>query len=246
MQQEVYSSFSALENKHWWFTARRKYLNKVISTFFDKKKNYQLCEIGCGTGGNLPMLSGFGTVEAVEMNQQARELVVSKKLNNVTKVHSGYLPDNLPLDKKFDGIFALDVIEHVKDDLSALKVLREHLNDDGFLITTVPAYQWLWSEHDVANHHHRRYTKKQYTKLIESAGYNIRYSSYYNSLLFPLAAVSRLLNHSKDSSLSMPASFINKTFKFIFGLESLWAAKLVMPFGLSIVVVAELKSTNHF
>lgn len=244
MQQQVYNSFSSLESKHWWFTARRKYLNKVISTFFRGRSGLEFCEVGCGTGGNLSMLSDYGTVEAVEMNDQAREIVINKNLPKVTQIHSGYLPDNLPLTKKFDGVFALDVIEHVEDDLSALKVLKGCLKSNGYLVTTVPAYQWLWSKHDEENHHFRRYTKGRYVELIESAGYSVCYSSYYNSLLFPLAAVSRLLGGDKEASLKMPPSFINKTFKFIFGVESLWAAKLTIPFGLSIVVVAENKSTS--
>jgi len=124
--------------------------------------------------------------------------------------------------------------------------LADYLKQDAWLITTVPAYQWLWSAHDDANHHKRRYTKTNYCKLLRSAGYEIHYSSYFNTLLFPLAVISRLIGRVSSNSdqqvysgLSLPAKPINTFLQFLFRLESYWAARLSMPFGLSIVVVAK-------
>lgn len=248
MEQSLYHEFSKLEAKHWWFTGRRRYLQTVIERFFNNTSKLSVCEIGCGTGGNLGILSQFVKTDAVEMNDDARQLAKEKQIKNA-KIHSGYLPDNIPLTEQYDGVFALDVVEHVEDDLAAIKRLKSLVNKDGLLITTVPAYQWLWSKHDIANHHFRRYTKKRYCQLIESAGLEVCYASYFNTILFPLAVLSRLVEFitdkfasNQDATLSMPTAFINRLFSVIFNLESLWASKISMPFGLSIIVVAKHKT----
>ena len=251
MQQHVYSKFSSLEKTHWWFVARRAFIRKVISYFFQNKQ-LEFCEIGCGTGGNLPMLTEFAQVDAVEMNSEARNIIMNKNNNpSLLSINEGHLPNNINLKKTYDGVFSLDVIEHVEDDLSALQSLKPLIKKDGYLILTVPAYQWLWSEHDVANHHYRRYTKAKFEKLIKTAGYEIEYSSYFNTLLFPLAVLSRLFENlftskskPRENTLNMPSAFTNTIFKRIFSLESCWAGKLKMPFGLSIIVVAKIIKHN--
>lgn len=246
MQQQVYTAFSSLEDKHWWFIARRQYIKKIISHFFSDK-DVRFCEIGCGTGGNLPMLSAFGKLDAVEMNDEARATIDISKISNLNSLHAGYLPDDIPLTESYDGVFTLDVIEHVEDDSSAVRAIKPLIKNNGYLVLTVPAYQWLWSSHDEANHHYRRYTKRKIERLLNDAGYTIEYSSYFNTLLFPLAAISRIVaelfklsKNSDEYSLKMPSRLTNTLFKNIFWLESYWAGRLKMPFGLSIIVVAKM------
>jgi len=247
MDQEVYEQFDELENQHWWFCGRREYLNKIIGRLsFSNKETLEFCEIGAGTGGNLPMLCQYATVDAIEMNDAARGKIENKKIAGVKSVQFGFLPNDIPLARKYDGVFSLDVIEHVDEDRHALANLSEYMTDDGWLVTTVPAYQWLWSAHDEANHHKRRYTKSAYTQLIEQAGYTIEYSSYFNTLLFPLAVLERLAARfggkgPESAVVKLPHPVINKVFKAIFGLESFLAGKISLPFGLSIVVVAKKK-----
>lgn len=246
MEQQVYQEFNELEGQHWWFRGRRKYLRRLISSYLSPSSRARsLCEIGSGTGGNLPMLTEFGSVDAVEMDDNARHIIENKKVPGVRLVQGGSLPDHITLDEAYDGVFSLDVIEHVEDDLAALIRLRELLSADGLLFTTVPAYQWLWSAHDDANHHKRRYTKSAYCELLQRAGFEIRYASYFNSLLFPLAVIERLMSKLKPgrkrndkATLTMPAGWLNRVFYGIFGIESAWAGKLRFPFGLSIAVVA--------
>ena len=249
MEQHVYDQFNELEEQHWWFSARRKYLDKIIKSLqFNHNEAHKFCEIGSGTGGNLAMLCRYAKVDAVEMNDDARKIIERKQIAGVQNVFSGYLPDNMPLKKKYDAVFSLDVIEHVEDDQAAVAQIKQYLRDDGWLVTTVPAYQWLWSAHDDANHHKRRYTKTQYCSLLESAGYDIVYASYFNTILFPLAVLERFFtrlvsgNENNDHAvLKLPSKLINTVFTILFGLESNWAGKLRMPFGLSIVVVAKVK-----
>lgn len=246
MESHVYEQFNELENQHWWFKARRAYLERLIGGIFPQgqaNKSLEFCEIGCGTGGNLALLSKFAVVDAIEMNENARNAVQAKNIEGLRSVNAGYLPDNLSLKQEYDGVFALDVIEHVEADAAAVKAICRTVGDDGYFISTVPAYQWLWSPHDVANHHKRRYTLKQYTNLLEQSGFKIQYKSYFNTLLFGLAVVDRLLskNAKKDepASLSLPSKPVNSILEFVFRLERLWAGKFSMPFGLSIVIVAQ-------
>jgi len=249
MDPQVYEDMSSVEGEHWWFVARRKYLARIIEKFVcqQDRKELELCEIGSGTGGNLPLLSQYGRVTAVEMDDVARQIIVDKQLPKVDSIKGGYLPDNIELEQQFDALFLLDVVEHVEDDLGAVAATRPMLNDQGVLVTTVPAYAWLWSKHDVANHHHRRYTLNKYRELMTNAGFDVTYASYFNTILFPLAALARLsesLLASKDSSeidtgLQIPHPSLNAVFNGLFSLESAWAGKLRVPFGLSIVVVAK-------
>ncbi|MDH5389407.1 MAG: methyltransferase domain-containing protein [Gammaproteobacteria bacterium] len=179
---------------------------------------------------------------------QARLLAKSKNIENVTGLYSGYLPDGILLLEQYDGVFSLDVIDHIENGFEAVIGLKNLLAKDGVLIVTVPAYQWLWSANDDANHHFRRYTKKSFSRLLEAAGFKIRYTSYFNSILFPLAVLKRIIENflPKKSigdawEVKMPSSWVNTLLKKLFELECLWAGKLSIPFGLSVVIVAELK-----
>ena len=121
-------------------------------------------------------------------------MIRSKSLPNLRHVTQGYLPDGIPLSETYSAVFALDVVEHVERDGDALATLASMLCPGGKLVLTVPAYQWLWSGHDVANHHFRRYDKSRITTLIRKTGLDIEFSSYFNTLLFPLKLAQHLKN----------------------------------------------------
>lgn len=245
MEQRVYSEMFNLEGKHWWFVARRAYLKQVISKFYKDKRGLQFCEIGSGTGGNLKMLSEYAVVDSVEMNDESRQYIVDKNLPGVRYVSAGHLPYDLPYNDHYDGVFLLDVLEHVEDDRAALREIKSLMKEDTYLTLTVPAYQWLWSEHDVVNHHHRRYTRKKLSQMVTQEGYEICYSSYFNSILFPLAAINRVTNkfrknaEVKNTTLSMPKPIVNSIFQRLFEMEKLFPTQCSVPFGLSIIVVAK-------
>lgn len=239
MEQQLFTQMHELETKHWWFLARRKVIKKVLNTFMPTDKNRQVLEIGCGTGGNLDLLSHFGIVSATELDDQARQLAVAK---SIATVKSGSLPNDIPYQQHFNLICLLDVLEHIEDDGAAIAKLATLLAAEGKLLITVPAYQWLWSSHDTLHHHKRRYTKKQLTQLLETHGFQILYSSYFNSLLFPLIFMVRKLaawlKKNNDSDATMPSIAINTLLGFIFGCERYLIPTLSLPFGVSIIAVA--------
>jgi SAM-dependent methyltransferase len=140
----------------------------------------------------------------------------------------------------YDLIALLDVLEHVPDDRGSMASIMTRLKPGGALLLTVPANPWMWTAHDVAHHHHRRYRKAEIEKLVRGAGYEIDLLSPFNSLLFPPIAAVRLLGKvtgKDDSDDAMPGALVNKTLDTVFGLERSLIGRVPMPFGVSLVAV---------
>ena len=238
MERKVYEQMAKLDGSHWWFTARRRILDGLIERIVKPPKDARILELGAGTGHNLVMLSRFGEVEASELDPIARELA-SERLGRPVK--EAALPDlsMFPADS-YDLIALLDVLEHVPDDKGSLAAIKTRLKPGGALLLTVPANPWMWSAHDAAHHHHRRYRKGQIETLARNAGYEIELLSPFNSLLFPPIAAVRLVGKmtgKDDSDDAMPGDLINKTLDAIFGLERSLIGRVPMPFGVSLVAV---------
>ncbi|MGH6706466.1 MAG: class I SAM-dependent methyltransferase [Sphingomicrobium sp.] len=238
MERKVYEQMAKLDGSHWWFTARRRILDGLIERVVRPPKNARILELGAGTGHNLAMLSRFGTVEASELDPVARELA-SERLGR--EVKEAALPDlsMFPADS-YDLIALLDVLEHVPDDKGSLAAILGRLKPGAALLVTVPANPWMWSAHDVAHHHHRRYRKGEIEKLAREAGYEIELLSPFNSLLFPPIAAVRVLGKltgKDDSDDAMPGALVNRTLDTVFGLERSLIGRVPMPFGVSLVAV---------
>jgi SAM-dependent methyltransferase len=159
-------------------------------------------------------------------------------------VMKGSLPDEVPYPNEyFSLITALDVIEHIDDDLASLKKIHTLLNYQGKAVITVPAYMFLWSHFDELNEHKRRYTQTELSQRLLQAGFKIEKISYYNTLLFPLVYTVRKLNNllgrNGSSDIEMPSSFINKILKIIFGIEKYILRYFSLPFGVSILAVVK-------
>ncbi|MEA5593945.1 class I SAM-dependent methyltransferase [Rivularia sp. UHCC 0363] len=241
MEKDFYLQYASVEDKHWWFVARRQIIEQVILKL-NLPKNAQILEAGCGTGGNLQMLSRYGKVSAMELDEIACQLANQRQ---VIQVKRGSLPDNIPFNSQYDLILILDVIEHLDDDLSALKALYYKLKPGGYLLVTVPAYQFLWSEHDEINHHKRRYRLTGLKQVVKNAGYKIGYGSYFNTVLFPVVAIVRGLaklpkqnKNQPSSDLVLPSKPVNQIFKWLFASERYLINRLSLPFGVSILLLA--------
>ncbi len=240
MDRIVYDRMAEHDSTHWWYVARRDILAAYIARYADLPGDAAILEIGCGTGHNLPMLGAFGTVDAIEIDPTAGA-IAAKRLGRA--VGNAPLPDldGVP-DGKYDLIAVLDVIEHVADDVAALQAMARRLKPGGRILITVPAHRWMWSAHDVVNHHHRRYSKKMLTDALAAAGLGWQKLRYFNSLLFPAAVAARLagkLTGKDDSDDSPPARPLNWAFEKIFGLERHLLGRVPLPPGLSIIVLAQ-------
>ena len=241
MERTVFNRLDQLEGQHWWFAARRKILKNVITQFVPKKANLRVMEAGCGTGGNLQMLSSFGKLDAFELDDEARVIAKSKLPMDIK---SGMLPDHVPYqDGSFDVVVAFDVIEHVEKDVESLAKLGKQLAPGGRLVMTVPAMPWLWSKHDETHHHFRRYTSASLNEALVKAGLKPVRISYFNTLLFPLIAGLRLVRKmfgiTETADDAMPSPAVNGILKSIFGFESNWVGRVSMPVGVSLLAVAQ-------
>lgn len=196
------------------------------------------------------MLARCAPVDAIEMDSFARDCARAREVEGVRGVRAGSLPDDLPVQGPYSAVFSLDVVEHVEDDLAALRAMGKLLHKDGLLFVTVPAYQWMWSYHDEINHHVRRYDRSQIIRVVEEAELQVVYSSYFNTILAPLAILARGVEKAlgrfrpprSSVGLTMPPAWVNRIMEAIFGIEQWVAGRWSLPFGLSIVVVARSDS----
>ena len=239
MERIVYEQMAELDQRHWWYRARREVLAALIRREVQPPANARVLEIGCGTGHNLAMLGEFGSVDALELDEEARA-VAEQRLGK--SVMSAPLPElaGVP-ERHYDLIGAFDVIEHIDDDQAALASIARRLKPGGKLVVTVPAHQWMWSAHDVVNHHKRRYSKRALRALVQGSSLKLERSGYFNSLLFPLAVAERLsskLRGKDDADLSLPPRLLNAALERVFALERHLVARLPLPPGLSLFAVA--------
>ena len=246
MDRAVFDRMAELDQKHWWFTARRRILAAVIRRVVRAPAEARILELGCGTGHNLDMLGAFGRVEASELDDHARELATKRLGRAVEKVA---LPDltKFPADS-YDLVALLDVLEHVPDDKGSLAAIFTRLKPGGALLLTVPANPWMWSAHDVAHHHHRRYRKREIAELARAAGYEVDLLSPFNTMLFPLIAGVRVLNKIRghdSADDTLPAPPVNRALDRLFGAEAGLIGRLPFPFGVSLVAVLRRPAAAH-
>ncbi len=201
----------------------------------------RILDAGCGSGRNMVDLARYGTVTGIELSETSVALARNRGAGEVV---SGSVLEMPFAEDSFDLAVSLDVIEHLEDDLGALRELRRTVAPGGALLVTVPAYQWLWSGHDEINHHHRRYTRRSLQRVAEQAGWQQARTTYFNSLLLPVAIVLRILERfntkTTESSLDLwvPPEPVNWALERPLALE----AALIkrggrIPAGLSLLAV---------
>jgi SAM-dependent methyltransferase len=184
------------------------------------------------------MLKRFGRVDAIEIDGAARA-IASQRLGHA--VMDAPLPALTGVeDRAYDLVAILDVLEHVEEDREALESIARKLRPGGRILIAVPAHPWMWSAHDVVNHHKRRYTRRTLKAVVEAAGLKLDMMSWFNSLLFPLAAAARLagkVRKKEDSDDKLPPAPLNALFEEIFGLERYAIGRLPFPPGVSLVAI---------
>lgn len=242
MQQHTYAIMDRVEDTHWWFVGRRAiletFLRGIIQNPNSKIQNPRILDVGCGTGANLEMLSQFGSAEGVDVSDEALDFCRRKGLT----VQKG-LAETLPYaDESFDITTALDVIEHLDDDVAGLKEMHRVTETGGYSLIFVPAFMWLWGVQDDISHHRIRYTRKQIVERIETAGFKVERATYANFTFFAPVLVGRTLMKltglKPESENNINISALNGLFGKLLSAERFWLKKLNFPFGVSIVAVA--------
>lgn len=235
----MYRIFFEIQKKHWWFVTKKRIVLDTIDSFLSKDDKNKVLDIGCGSGLMLNALEDVGETFGMDMSDDA--INFSKEIFS-GKVEKGVLPNQIPYEENFfDLITALDVIEHVDQDLESLIAIRSHLALNGKAVVTVPAYMFLWSSFDEMNDHKRRYTLTELNTKLVQAGFTVEKISYFNTLLFPIVFVVRMLNNvlKRDgaSDVDMPSRPLNFVLEKIFGIEKYLLKFINLPFGVSILAV---------
>lgn len=259
MQQHTYAIMDRVEDSHWWFVGRRAILESFMRGIVEKVQHadegvrvpaevrhadegvrvpLRILDVGCGTGANLEMLSAFGNAEGVDVSDDALEFCRRKGLT----VQKG-LAEKLPYaDGAFDVTTALDVVEHLDDDIAGLKEMFRVTKPGGYSLIFVPAFMWLWGVQDDISHHRIRYTKKEIVDRLKQAGYEVERATYANFTFFaPILGgrtIMRITGIKPESENNITISALNGVFGKLFSAERHWLKHFNFPLGVSIVVTA--------
>ncbi|MDQ2897926.1 MAG: class I SAM-dependent methyltransferase [Actinomycetota bacterium] len=240
MDQALMRATMAVDDHHWWYRGRRRIIRAELDRL-PLPRRAQILDAGCGSGRTLEELVDYGTVAGLELDPDAAQMARGRKLGEVIVGRLEELPFR---DANFDLITCLDVIEHTQDDAPALSELLRVTRPGGFLLVTVPAYQALWSLHDEANHHFRRYSRRSLRVAVTAAGWNVCRISSFNSLLLAPAAAVRLAqrrrgpNDGYTTDLDVGPQWLNSVLELPLRAEAAWLARGgTLPAGLSLVAV---------
>jgi len=241
MDRRVYQQMEAVEDHHWWFLGRRAVIAAVLAPLGEGRGRLVL-DAGCGSGGNLGVYTGLGPVMGVDTAAWA--LVQSRRrgYRGVAVASLAALPFG---DGVFDLVAATDVVEHVEDDLGALRELLRVTRPGGHLMLTVPAYRWLWSASDVQLGHHRRYTRRQIVGQCRLAGATVTRASYFNTTLLPAIAAVRWVRQRRGqpmaaTELEQTGPVANRLLRLPLVAEArLVRAGVALPAGVSIICLCQ-------
>jgi ubiquinone/menaquinone biosynthesis C-methylase UbiE len=241
MHDREYEAMYSLEDFYWWFVARRALIEETVSRETRTAPESRLLDVGCGTGSNLAAFGRYARAVGVDLSSEALHFCTKRDSGSVALSPVEHLPFG---DGAFDVITALDMLEHTDDDLAALTELRRVCRPGGLLICTVPAYGFLWSEHDEALKHRRRYTAHELRNKLSLTGFDPERTSYFiTTLFFPILAMRIAQGLFKKSthpqtSLRVLPPWMNRLLVAILALEQRAFRYVNLPFGVSIVALA--------
>ena len=241
MQAHHYPILYQVEERHWWYVGRRRIIQSLMEKISGTlhTANPRILDVGCGTGANLKMLATFGKAEGVDVSPQAVHFCHERGLESVKLGAIEHLPYE---DDSFEVVTALDVIEHLDDDVGGLREIRRVLRPGGRVLVFVPAFMFLWGVQDDVSNHRRRYTLPGLLAAVEAAGFSVEWSSYANiSFFFPVLVVRsimRWLGLRTSTEYGINISLMNGPFSHLFAAERFILERGRIPFGVSAVCIA--------
>ncbi len=244
MKSTEINKMAEMEENYWWHIGKRILVTALVTKYFNGRKDLNILEVGCGTGGLTKILTQYGTVTGFDISEDAIAYCQSKGLKNI------YVQDLLKLDTsdykdKFDLILALDVLEHLQDDVSAMQKVRDMLSKNGLFFINVPAHKFLWSEHDEALEHKRRYHRFELLNKLKDTGFKVVSNSYFVSIVSPAMVVYRFWGNLFGRSTYPKTSYvilsprINDLMVHLLKIETKILLKTRIPFGVTLNVVAK-------
>ena len=246
VREDYYGEYAVFEERNWWFVSRRRIIRRVLQKHLPPAvEGRRVLDAGCGTGINLRLLREFGDVDGVDNSELAISFCHALGEESVRQADLCDLPFE---SGSYDLVTALDVLEHIEDDRGALAELVRVCRPGGRLLLTVPSFPSLWSDHDIVNHHVRRYHPRDFRELVSETGLNIQHESGMNFFLLPVAYLWRTYRKifrqrpspqgpRADNTHQAPP--VNALLRAIFSAESPLIAGPGLPLGLSILCLAE-------
>jgi SAM-dependent methyltransferase len=242
MRESEFRALLEVDDRHWWYRGRRR----VVAAQLERltlPREAEVLDAGCGSGRTMDELARLGPVSGFDLNPLGVE---AARLRGHADVQAAAVEDIPHEDGSFELITCLDVLEHTPDDVRSLRELRRVARPGGLLLATVPAYQSLWSDHDEANHHYRRYRRSSLRRAAAAAGWDPVSITYFNSILLPVAAGLRLAqratrrrrNAPPHSQLHLTPHRIDRVLEVPMRLEAaLIRLGIRLPAGLSLLAV---------
>ena len=240
-----YDIEAEVESFHWWFAVRKKLLKLLLSSLHLPDECVAI-DIGCGTGSNLRVFESVG-LNAFGLDRSFYALSFARKVIKFPLLNGDL--NNLPIRPKSVGlIVAMDILEHMDNDLGGIRSLYQALKKDGILILTVPAFDFLWGIQDEVTFHKRRYSRHEIMDELRREGFEIIKSSYFNFFLFfPILLgrrIIRILGLRIESENKINSPFVNFVLKAIFSFEPFLLKYFSFPFGVSILCIAKRSSAS--
>ena len=241
MMEHTYPILFRVEQSHWWHIGRRRilagFVEEICRNVTDRRP--RILDVGCGTGANLIMLSKYGDAEGVDVSEDALAFCRERGLDKV-KLGAG---EELPYDDgTFDLVTALDVVEHMDDDLAGLSEMQRVLRPGGRVLLFVPTFMFLWGLQDEVSNHRRRYRLPQLRRVLEQAGFEVERTTYANITFFApillIRQLMRLTGIKTSSENNITVSSLNGFLGRVFGAESTILRYVNLPFGVSGLCVA--------
>ena len=241
MKEHTYPIMFRVEQSHWWYTGRRKILTHFIEDICRRvtDRRPRILDVGCGTGANLLMLSQFGDAEGVDLSEDALAFCRERGLEKVKLGAAEKLPYD---DGTFDLVTALDVVEHLDDDLAGLREMQRVLRPGGRVLLFVPTFMFLWGLQDDVSNHRRRYRLPELRRVLEQAGFEVERTTYANITFFlPILLARKLMRVTgikAESENNINVSALNGVLGSMLGAESVVLKFMNIPFGVSGLCVA--------
>lgn len=243
-----YHKMHALESTYWWFQGRRQIILTLLEQVLREKAwdpaKIRFLDAGCGTGFLLEDLQAMGTAIGLDFSPVALQYCRDRHLKDLGRADLTHMPVG---SCTVDIVLALDMIEHIRNDKEIISEFHRILKPGGIALMSVPAHQSLWSNHDRALHHFRRYGKREFLELVTSAGFVPRKYTYGMSIIFiPAAifrAVKKLLFRGPNRRITTDEFQVprplNAALRQTLSLEARWLRKRNLPLGLSLICIAE-------
>jgi 2-polyprenyl-3-methyl-5-hydroxy-6-metoxy-1,4-benzoquinol methylase len=235
LELEYARQYRDLYMRHWWWRSREEAILEVLHRHFPANAARQILDVGCGDGLFFDRLAEFGQVEGVEPDAG----LVNSQGPYTARIQIAPFDQNFRPSKSYSLVLMLDVLEHLEDPGAALRHAYSLLKPSGALLLTVPAFQFLWTNHDVINHHFLRYRRRTMRALLRQAGFVILEERYWYQWTCPVKLAIRLVEsvfRRPPAIAHVPPVWINRPLYWISRMEQQTLGAIGTPFGSSLMV----------